>query len=120
MANGNTKRIQCWIERLRAGDQSGMDELLIHFERRLVGLTRKMLGRYPSVQRWEQTDDVFQHASLRLRRAMLDVCPRDTREFFGLAGLQIRRELLNMAKVYRRWDSPSAAGQERSDRPERS
>lgn len=111
MANGDTRQIQSWNRRLRAGDDSAMNELLSHFERRLVGLTRKMLGRYPSVHRWEHTDDVYQRAALRLNRALREVSPRDTREFFGLAALQIRRELLNLAESYRRWVGPSGLDQ---------
>jgi RNA polymerase sigma-70 factor (ECF subfamily) len=104
---GETTRIQGWLERLRSGDESAMDELLVHFDRRLFRLTRMMLKSYPGVHRWEQTDDVFQQASLRLRRALLAVAPGNTREFLGLAALQVRRELLNMAEAYRGWESPS-------------
>jgi RNA polymerase sigma factor (sigma-70 family) len=112
MCLDDTARIRLWIERLRMGDESAVNELLVHFERRLLRLTRKMLGRYPGVRRWEQTEDVYQLASLRLRRALLQVSPGDSRQLFGLAALQIRRELLNMARSYHCWASPSHVGQE--------
>jgi RNA polymerase sigma-70 factor (ECF subfamily) len=63
------------------------------------------------VHRWEQTDDVFQAAAMRLSRALKDVTPRDTREFFGLAARQVRWELLNMAETYRHRLTPSELGQ---------
>jgi hypothetical protein len=44
------------------------------------------------------TDGVFQAAAKWLSRALKEVMPRDTHEFFGLAAPQIRRELLNRLK----------------------
>ncbi len=111
MSRGETTQILGWVDRLRNGDDSAFDELLIHFEARLLSLTRKRLKTFPAVGRWERTDDVFQAAAMRLRRALKDVAPSSTREFFGLAALQVRRELLNMKTVYRRRLSPSQVAQ---------
>jgi hypothetical protein len=44
-----------------------------------------MLRNYPHLKRWEQTDDVFQRAALRLYRSLGEVQPASPREFFGLA-----------------------------------
>jgi RNA polymerase sigma factor (sigma-70 family) len=107
MGRGETAQIVGWINRFKDGDDSAFDELLIHFESRLIGLTRKRLRAFPAVSRWEQTDDVFQSAAMRLRNALLKVTPRNTAEFFGLAALQVRRELLNMNAVYRYRLTPS-------------
>jgi RNA polymerase sigma-70 factor (ECF subfamily) len=95
-----TAQIQGWIERLKAGDESARKELLACACARLERLTRKMLRSYPRVRRWEQTDDVFQNASLRLYRALAEVRPAGVVEFFRLAALNIRRELLDLAKHY--------------------
>jgi RNA polymerase sigma-70 factor (ECF subfamily) len=108
---GETTQILGWVDRLRAGDDSAMDELLVHFETRLIHLTQKLLRTFPAVRRWEQTDDVFQGAAMRLRRALKGITPGSTREFFRLATLQIRRELLDLAAVYRHRSSPSELGQ---------
>ena len=78
MSTGETTQIVGWVERLRNGDDSAFDELLIHFEARLLRLTRKRLRAFPAVGRWEQTDDVFQAAAMRLRRALKGVTPRST------------------------------------------
>jgi RNA polymerase sigma-70 factor (ECF subfamily) len=109
--SGETTQILDWVVRLRSGDESAMNELLVHFETRLIGLTRRMLKKFPAVHRWEQTDDVYLEATLRLHNALRDVTPKSTREFFSLAALQIRRELLNMAEVYRHQLTPSRLGQ---------
>ena len=111
MSGGETTQILGWVDRLRAGDASAMGELLVHFETRLIRLTRKMLRTFPAVRRWEQSDDVFQGAAMRLRRALKGLTPGSTREFFQLAALQVRRELLDLAAVYRHRGSPSRLGQ---------
>src|SRR5262249_29172027 len=62
--------------------------------------TRKMLHDYRGVRRWEETGDVFQNAMLRLCRALQTVTPASLREFFRLAALQVRRELIDLARHY--------------------
>jgi RNA polymerase sigma-70 factor (ECF subfamily) len=92
--------LQAWIDRLQSGDQAARDELLAHACERLRRLTRKMLRGFDGVRRWEQTDDVLQNALLRLWTALRQVTPRSVSEFCGLAALQIRRELLDLARQH--------------------
>jgi RNA polymerase sigma-70 factor (ECF subfamily) len=88
------------VDRMRAGDTAARDELVQGFYARLEELTRRMLRRFPGVKRWEDTGDVLHKALLRLLRALGDVRPDSTRAFLGLAALQIRRELINLAHHY--------------------
>jgi RNA polymerase sigma-70 factor (ECF subfamily) len=74
---------------------------------RFRALTRKMLKGFGRVKRWEETDDVFQNALLRLWTAIEQIRPPSVQEFFGLAALQIRRELIDLA---RRYYGPHGAG----------
>jgi RNA polymerase sigma-70 factor (ECF subfamily) len=83
-----------------AGDRAARDELLRRVAGNLERLTRKMLGNYPTVRRWEETADVAQNVTLRLLRALEHVSPGDPRQFFGLAAEQIRRELIDLARHY--------------------
>ena len=57
-----------------------------------------MLKGYPNVRRWEQTDDVLQNAALRLHRTLQQLPVGTARDFFRLAALHIRRELLDLAR----------------------
>ena len=50
-------------------------ELIAKATDRLLRLTRKMLRNYPHLRRWEQTDDVFQRAAMRLYRSLGEVQP---------------------------------------------
>ncbi len=95
-----TQQLEGWIERLKAGDESARRELLNCAYDRLVGLTRKMLRSYPRVHRWEETSDVMQNAALRLYRSLATVRPAGVVEFLRLAALNVRRELLDLAKHY--------------------
>jgi RNA polymerase sigma-70 factor (ECF subfamily) len=94
----DTSHLQAWLERMRAGDASARDELLRSIVGRLEGLARKMLRRFPAVQRSHEADDVLQNSLLRLLRALETVDPTSTRAFFGLAAAQIRRELLDLSR----------------------
>jgi RNA polymerase sigma factor (sigma-70 family) len=69
------------------------------------------LRAFPTVERWEQTDDVYQKAAIRLRQTLRKATPDSSRGFVGLAALQIRRELLSMAEVYRHRLTPSGVAQ---------
>lgn len=86
------------IEMAATGEVAARAALLDHACERLVKLTRKMLNGYPSLRRWEQTDDVCQNAMLRLHRALERVEIESVRHFFNLAAVQIRRELLDLTK----------------------
>jgi RNA polymerase sigma-70 factor (ECF subfamily) len=96
----STLQIQGWLDRLRDGDEAARKELLNCACARLTRLTRKMFKNYQRVKRWEQTDDVFQNATVRLYRALGEVRPASVQDFFRLAALNIRRELLDLAKHY--------------------
>jgi RNA polymerase sigma factor (sigma-70 family) len=99
-SSNHTVQVQGWLDRLRDGDESAREALLQFSCDRLVRLTRKMLRRFDRVRRWEQTDDVVQNAMLRLYRTLADVRPESPADFYRLAALNIRRELLDLAKHY--------------------
>ncbi|MBI1831938.1 MAG: sigma-70 family RNA polymerase sigma factor [Planctomycetes bacterium] len=83
-----------------AGDQAAIDALLRQYSERLTLLTRRMLGDFKRVRRWAETDDVLQNALLRLVAAIRSVKPTTSRDFLALATLQIRRELIDLARHY--------------------
>jgi RNA polymerase sigma-70 factor (ECF subfamily) len=103
-----TAQLQGWLERMRAGDPSAREELLRRTCGRLERLAHKMLRRFPGVRRWADTDDVLQSALMRLLRSLEKIRPASTREFFGLAAEQIRRELLDLARHFYGPEGPGA------------
>ncbi len=99
---GDTTRLQGWVHRLKVGDSSAMDELMRHFEERLIRLAHRMLGGFPTVRSVEQTDDVLQATSIRLVQAVKAVSPEKTDHLFRLAAMLIRQELIRLAQYHRR------------------
>jgi RNA polymerase sigma factor (sigma-70 family) len=112
-APDRTTQIQLRLDRLRLGDESARDELLNMACQRLSRLARKLTRGYPGVRRWEETDDIFQNAALRLCRALKDVKPTSVRSFINLAAVQIRRELIDLARHY---DGPEGMGRHHASR----
>lgn len=101
-------RIGALLERLAAGspDTSAIRaELFDIAYARMQSLGSRMIRGFPTVRRWDDTADVVQAAALRLHRALDDVDLRDPRHLLRLATLQIRRELLDLA---RRYSSPES------------
>jgi len=95
---GTDTQLQNLIERGLNGDAAANDALLDHACDRLFRLTRKMFNGFPQLRRWEQTDDVFQNSMVKLHRALSEVRVESVRHFFNLAAVQVRRELLDLAK----------------------
>jgi RNA polymerase sigma-70 factor (ECF subfamily) len=100
MADEPTTQLQRYLERLQQGDAGARHDLLNATCERLGQLTRLMLRDYPRVKRWEETGDVLQNALVRLYRALEQVTPPSPRDFFRLATLQIRRELIDLVRHY--------------------
>lgn len=90
-----TMQLQALLDQ---GDDQAYAELLTLASTRLQKLARKMLWDFPRLRRWEQTDDVFQTAALRLHRSLSEVKPESVKDFLGLAATQIRRTLIDLAR----------------------
>ena len=100
MPAGSTTQLQSWIELIRAGDTQAREQIIEHSCERLRRLTRKMLRQFARLRRWEETDDVLQHALIRLHRSLSEVQLESVRQFLGLAALQIRRTLIDLSRQH--------------------
>ena len=98
MPDGNTTQLQALLDLAAEGHDDAYSELIAKASERLLKLTRRMLRNYPRLKRWEETDDVFQTAVLRLHRSLSEVRPDSVRNFLGLAVTQIRRTLIDLAR----------------------
>ena len=92
--------IDACLARLAAGDLSARERILELCADRLRTLASRMLDRFPHVRRWDDTDDVFQNAALRLHRALVEVRPATPRGVLALAATQLHRELIDLARRY--------------------
>ena len=96
----HTTQIQAQIDRLMAGDESARAELVQCTWDRLLRLTHQISLDYPPVRRWEQTEDIFQNASIRIWKALEKVPLKNARHFLRLAAEKIRFELIDLARHY--------------------
>jgi RNA polymerase sigma factor (sigma-70 family) len=92
--------MQDCVERWQIGDRAAADELMRMVAPRLEHLTRKMLRGFPVVRDWNDTADVLQGSILRFLNTLRKLRPTSTRHFFNLAGVHIRRELLDLARRF--------------------
>ena len=111
--DGNTSQLQVLLDLAASGDDEAYGELIARASDRLLKLTRKMLRNYPHLRRWEQTDDVFQNAAMRLYRSLQNLKPDSVRSFMGLATLEIRRAMIDLIRHH--FGPEGAAGKHQSD-----
>ena len=86
------------LGRLAAGDLTARDRIIELCSGRLRLLARRMLARFPKVRRWDDTDDVYQNAAMRLHRALGSVEVHSPRSVMALAATQLHRELIDLAR----------------------
>lgn len=107
MTDSNTRRpgefdtriMQDYIERMRA-DPKVRDDLYRAVESRLIRLSRHMLRDFPRLAVMTEAEDILQAAAMRLMRALQTITPVGTREFFQLATVQLKRELIDLTRQY--------------------
>jgi RNA polymerase sigma-70 factor (ECF subfamily) len=99
MSEEQTTYLQGCLDRWHAGDLGARDELLRAAYKRLRRLARKMF-QGSALRRWEDPDDVLQHASLRLWQSLQKVRPQSARHFLNLGAQHIRRELIDLYRHY--------------------
>ncbi|MFO0849915.1 MAG: sigma-70 family RNA polymerase sigma factor [Gemmataceae bacterium] len=94
----NTNDLTFWALELQAGRPAAAEpvfrKILTAVERRV----RAMFARFSRVGRFVEVEDVAQNTALRLLRAMRDVRPASTRQFYALTNELIRRELIDLTR----------------------
>ncbi|EAQ78950.1 RNA polymerase sigma factor [Blastopirellula marina] len=98
--SATTQDIERILEAERQQPAAAYDLILERSLERLRRLTKAMMRSYPSLIRWEETDDVFQEAAIRLYRSLKKVKPQSAQHYFKLATLQIRRTLIDLARKH--------------------
>ncbi|MBX9625032.1 MAG: hypothetical protein K2X82_14590, partial [Gemmataceae bacterium] len=111
----DTPALHGFVDRWRGGDRAAADDLIRGAGARLEKLARTMSRGFPS-----DHADVLNAALVRLLRTLRSVRPAGTRDFYRLAAVQLRRELLDLARYYRRRPSvPLDPGRRAADDPAR-
>lgn len=95
-----TVQLERGIRQLNAGDPSVRGELLNIACQRLMRLTSRLRRDLQLLGDARSSEEVFQNASLRLYEALHDTPIRDVRDFYRLAAIEIRRELIELCRYY--------------------
>jgi RNA polymerase sigma factor (sigma-70 family) len=98
----DTLQLHHCVRRWQAGEPEAANTLFGAVGQRLEHITRKMLRGFPAVHACTETADVLQSSLLRLLHTLSRVQPESTRHFFNLAAVHVRRELLDLARRFRR------------------
>jgi RNA polymerase sigma factor (sigma-70 family) len=106
------------LDRLATGDLDARGAVIEACSERLRTLASRMLSRFPHVRRWDDTDDVFQNAAMRLHRALGQVRVDSPREVMALAATQIHRELIDLARHHAGPSSFAANHETKPGRPD--
>jgi RNA polymerase sigma factor (sigma-70 family) len=85
---------------LASGDKQARARILEICDARLRQLSRRLLGRFAKVRRWDDTDDVAQNAAIRLYRALESTKPSSPKGLMSLMATQIQRELIDLARKH--------------------
>ena len=94
----NTVVLQACLNRMRAGEREAENDLIKAVQSRIHNLAAQMLRGFPNVRGIADIDDVFQNSVMRLLRTLRKIQPRKPRDFFNLAAVHIRRELIDLAR----------------------
>lgn len=97
-ANNTTQRVDSILASFDAKPALARDQMIEIAIERMDRLARMMIRSYPTLARWEQTDDVVQEAIVRLIRALRAMKPESGRHFFNLVTVQIRRTLIDLSR----------------------
>ncbi len=100
MSSSTTILIEHCLLRLGGEDSHARSELLTYARRRLELLAKRMFRRCPQLYSRVQSDDLLQEAMIRLWQSVEAVGPTTVAGFMGLAALQMRRALCDLARSH--------------------
>ena len=77
-----------------------LDELLEGSYQSLRKIVRRTLGQFPTVRRWDETDDVLQIVFAKFHAEVTRKPPVSRAHFYGLAATMIRHKIIDLARKY--------------------
>jgi RNA polymerase sigma-70 factor (ECF subfamily) len=99
MSNDDSTQLHQLLEQLHQGGDLAEQALIDHTFKRLRFLVRKILHQeFPRLEGVHKSASIPNETALPLLKSLRDAQPKNPLEFFGFAGLQIRRILLELAR----------------------
>ena len=70
---GFTTRLEGLLDRWAGGDESAIEDLIVHSQERLRRMASRWLANENVVSRWNQTDDLLQNTLVRLHLSLIHI-----------------------------------------------
>lgn len=108
----DTARLDRCVERWQAGDPDAANELIRAATSRLERLVDDLLKRYPALRDEVEAKGVLDGCVVRLLEALRLIRPGNTRDFYILAAVHTRRELIELARHFASSETPAGSAED--------
>jgi RNA polymerase sigma factor (sigma-70 family) len=98
LSGESSAAIHEWLDQLDDQQSVARDELVRLSVERVRFLVRQLMLGFSRLRRWEDSDDVLQATLVKLHKSLATLRPQSVAEYYGLAMLHIRRELIDLAR----------------------
>ena len=86
------------LDLLKKGDEKSKIQIVEFSFKRFKKLAKRMIASYPLLRTKADTDDLLQNFIIRLTKAIESIVPNNSIDFFQLASVLMRNELIDMGR----------------------
>ena len=93
-----TQHVEKLLQLLKKGDENSKIQIVEFSFKRFGKLAKRMITSYPLLRTKADTDDLLQNFIIRLSKAIDSIVPKNSLDFFQLASVLMRNELIDMGR----------------------
>lgn len=93
-----TQHVEKLLQLLKNGDPNSKIQIIEFSFKRFKKLAKRMIASYPLLRTKADTDDLLQNFIIRLSKAIDSIVPKNSLDFFQLASVLMRNELIDMGR----------------------
>ena len=96
--NNTTEHLEKLLALFRNGDENSKVQIVEFSFKRFKKLAKGMIASYPLLRTKADTDDLLQNFIIRLTKVIESIIPNNSADFFQLASVLMRNELIDMGR----------------------
>lgn len=96
--NNTTHHLDNLLTLFKKGDEKSKIQIVEFSFKRFKKLAKRMIASYPLLRTKADTDDLLQNFIIRLTKAIESIIPNNSADFFQLASVLMRNELIDMGR----------------------
>ena len=96
--NNTTHHLDNLLTLFKKGDEKSKIQIVEFSFKRFKKLAKRMIASYPLLRSKADTDDLLQNFLIRLTKAIESIIPNSSVDFFQLASVLMRNELIDMGR----------------------